>query len=64
MTTKFRGDRRYAVLVDVGSEWPEVVFVGSNFERATELVRELDDRDVSTSTQAVVTVDEILEAVA
>jgi hypothetical protein len=52
-------ERQYAVLVNVGTEWPDVVFVGS-WEDAVELDRSLDDTDAHTEITAVVAPDEAL----
>ena len=49
---------RFAVLVDVGCDWPEVVFVG-DWSEAAEIAWAIPD-EVGISLQAVVTLDEAL----
>jgi hypothetical protein len=46
----------YVVLVDTGSDWPDVVFVGS-WEDAVAFDRRISAEQHSTSVQAVVTLD-------
>lgn len=50
---------KYVLLVDVGCDWPDVVRIGSH-EECTIVADELAERGVTTSVQAVVTVDEAL----
>ena len=47
---------RFAVLVDVGCDWPEVIFVG-DYEGATLIAQVIPD-EIGVSVQAVVSASE------
>ena len=54
--TEQTGNDRFAVLVDVGCDWPEVVFVGG-YADAANLARTVSD-ELAVSVQAVVALDD------
>jgi hypothetical protein len=49
---------RFAVLVDVGCDWPEVIFVGDH-EGAMLIARVIPD-EIGVSVQAVMSADEAM----
>jgi hypothetical protein len=53
--------RPYAVLIDVGTDWPEVVFVG-DIDEARQVAAEVPE-EIGVSVQAVIAPAEVLPEV-
>lgn len=50
----------YAVLLDVGADWPDVVFIGDHGDAWAYVTSTIDGRDLPFTVTAVVSADEAI----